>query len=72
MCQRSYILSRYIHVCVNTCMLYIQELDKAADGVTLEAEHHLFDDIIWPALAKRVPAFEELKVLLGQLLHISE
>jgi glycine/D-amino acid oxidase-like deaminating enzyme len=25
-------------------------------------DHHLFDDVVWPTLANRVPAFNELKV----------
>lgn len=37
-------------------------MDKTSDGVTMETDHQIFDDVIWPAVAKRVPAFEELKV----------
>lgn len=33
-----------------------------SDGVSLETDHSIFDDILWPVLARRVPAFEELKV----------
>jgi hypothetical protein len=25
-------------------------------------DHHLFENVIWPTLAERVPAFNELKV----------
>ena len=39
-------------------------MDKAADGVSLETDHTIFDDMLWPALARRVPAFEELKVYM--------
>ncbi len=28
-----------------------------------EVDHHLFDDMVWPALAARVPAFETLKLI---------
>ena len=39
-------------------------LDHAfSEDKSLEiVDHHLFDDIIWPTLAHRVPAFNELKV----------
>ena len=37
-------------------------MDKASDGVDMETDHRLFDEILWPSLAQRVPAFEELKV----------
>ena len=34
-----------------------------ADARALECvDHHLFDDVVWPALAERVPAFGALKV----------
>ena len=31
------------------------------DDLPLEVDHHLFEEIIWPALAERVPAFENIK-----------
>jgi FAD-dependent oxidoreductase domain-containing protein 1 len=34
--------------------------DVAPDD--FEVEHHLFDDVAWPALAHRVPAFESVRV----------
>ena len=33
------------------------------DDRPLVADHSLFDEVIWPALAARIPAFEELRVL---------
>jgi FAD-dependent oxidoreductase domain-containing protein 1 len=32
------------------------------DDLPLEVDHALFEDVIWPALAARVPAFEALRV----------
>ncbi len=36
--------------------------DRDPDTLDLTVEHDLFDEILWPALAARVPAFEALKV----------
>lgn len=33
------------------------------DDFSLEVDHALFDDILWPALAHRVPGFERLRML---------
>jgi len=40
-----------------------QDPDEDPDAGSLEPEHRLFDDIVWPALAARVPAFETIKPL---------
>jgi glycine/D-amino acid oxidase-like deaminating enzyme len=36
--------------------------DRDPDATDLEPDHPLFDDIIWPVLARRVPAFAAVKV----------
>ena len=36
--------------------------DSAADPDDFEADHHLFEEKLWPALAARIPAFERLKL----------
>jgi glycine/D-amino acid oxidase-like deaminating enzyme len=33
-----------------------------ADDLPLEPDHALFEEVIWPALAARIPAFEQLRV----------
>ncbi len=37
--------------------------ENAADDFSLEVDHALFDDLIWPALAHRIPGFEQLRLL---------
>ena len=32
------------------------------DGEPLEVDYSMFEDVLWPSLAHRVPAFEALKV----------
>lgn len=39
------------------------EDDKKADASDFEPDYHLFDDVIWPTLAARIPAFEALKMV---------
>ena len=42
--------------------------------MNLEVDYSLFDDIIWPSLANRVPAFETLKVsntFVGSMIVLS-
>lgn len=33
------------------------------DDFSLDVNHELFDDVIWPALAHRIPGFEQLRLL---------
>lgn len=42
--------------------------DRRADG-DFEVDHALFETAIWPALAARIPAMEELKLLRGWAGH---
>lgn len=37
--------------------------ERDLDDLPLEPDHALFEELIWPALAARVPAFERLRVL---------
>jgi sarcosine oxidase len=37
--------------------------DQDPDCLDLDIQYALFEDVVWPALAHRVPAFEELKLL---------
>lgn len=36
--------------------------DQDPDSDEFEVDHSFFDDVIWPVLAARVPAFEQIKV----------
>ncbi|HVF62961.1 MAG TPA: FAD-dependent oxidoreductase [Casimicrobiaceae bacterium] len=36
--------------------------DQDADDLPLDVDHRLFDDVLWPALAHRVPVFDALRV----------
>jgi len=36
--------------------------ERDPPAVDFEVDHALFDDIVWPALARRIPAFAELKL----------
>ncbi len=37
--------------------------ENAYDDFSLDVDHELFDDLIWPALAQRIPGFERLRLL---------
>ena len=36
--------------------------DRDPDTLDLDVEHELFEEVVWPTLARRVPAFEALKL----------
>lgn len=40
-----------------------EECDAAADPEDFEPDYSQFDEIVWPALAHRIPAFEETKLI---------
>jgi glycine/D-amino acid oxidase-like deaminating enzyme len=39
-----------------------EEADGPADPGDFEPDHHFFEEVIWPVLADRIPAFEAVKV----------
>ncbi len=39
------------------------ETENEPDDFSLDVDHELFDDVIWPALAHRIPGFERLRLL---------
>lgn len=43
--------------------------DRDPTCTDYEIDHWLFDDIIWPALAERIPAFEAIKVVRTWVCH---
>jgi FAD-dependent oxidoreductase domain-containing protein 1 len=48
----------HLYICGTT-----PKTENAPDDFGLDVDYALFDDIIWPALAHRVPGFERLKML---------
>jgi len=43
--------------------------DADADPADFEMDHHFFDDPIWPTIAARIPAFEQLRLSGGWAGH---
>jgi len=43
--------------------------DADADPSDFEMDHHFFDDPIWPTIAARIPAFEQLRLSGGWAGH---
>ncbi len=41
-------------------LVFVQEKDLP--NLDLEVDYTLYEDIVWPSMAHRVPAFESLKV----------
>jgi FAD-dependent oxidoreductase domain-containing protein 1 len=48
----------HLYLCGTTPMA-----ENAADDFSLDVDYALFDDIIWPALAHRIPGFAQLRML---------
>ena len=48
----------HLYICGTT-----PRTENAADDFSLDVDHALFDEVIWPALAHRVPGFEQLRML---------
>ena len=48
----------HLYLCGNT-----PDVENDVDDFSLEVDHALFDDMIWPALAHRVPGLERLRLL---------
>jgi FAD-dependent oxidoreductase domain-containing protein 1 len=47
-----------LYICSTT-----PEIENSPDDYSLDVDYALFDEVIWPALAHRVPAFEQLRLL---------
>jgi len=39
------------------------DIENSPDDYSLDVDYALFEDVIWPALAHRIPAFEQLRLL---------
>jgi FAD-dependent oxidoreductase domain-containing protein 1 len=37
--------------------------DKSLDNTNLDVDYRLFDEVVWPTLAARIPAFESIKLV---------
>ncbi len=48
----------HLYICGTT-----PRAENATDDFGLDVDHALFDDVIWPALAHRIPGFERLRML---------
>lgn len=48
----------HLYICGTT-----PKVENAHDDFTQDVDHALFDDMIWPALAHRIPGFEQLRLL---------
>ncbi|MEE8188039.1 MAG: FAD-binding oxidoreductase [Kiloniellales bacterium] len=46
-----------------------EEQDRDSDGADMEPDYAPFEEVIWPTLAKRIPAFEAIKLTRAWACH---